>query len=282
MEALGESEARIEIGSYVSTCKALVVEQLPKALVLGNDFLRQTRAVINYDEGTITLQKGSETTTIHFRKDLNPSQSNEPTASLTCTLDTPQEIVTAETAPIKVVLARDYRLTPGVVTTIELTTDKPLNLTELYSYTFELNTKLTTEKHITIMGDLKESNGALKIDLALTAYKSPSLFQHCTLGYLHPAAPNKKTEVLLYNETDTPRVTPEDHNINKDLTDEQKQQFLSLLSEFTDVFAKRPEDIGRTNLVQGTGSNTNQAKAIQNITKRKRNNRPTDPRDVKK
>lgn len=46
------------------------------------------------------------------------------------------------------------------------------------------------------------------------------------------------------------KVTLENHKINKDLLQEQEAELKDLLSEYADIFANQPEQMGRTNLVE--------------------------------
>lgn len=262
VEVLGESPVKIQIGGKSIKCTALVVADLPKGLILGNEFLVQNNVVLDYHKGIVKLGNGPDAASVYFMQNHTNRSQADPSPHFVGTLEylvehdrlpyAEGEMAQGENSvqnPIKVSVAADYKLIPGAVSTISLMTDKPIHAS-LDQYSFEINTKLMYQKHLMVMSALKENEGGLEIEVVQSAYGVPPLFRNCTLGYLHKDRQEQDQLLLLYNEINNPKITSTEHDINTDLTGEQKEQLLSLLTEFTDIFANRPEDMGRTDLVQ--------------------------------
>ncbi|EFA13152.1 uncharacterized protein LOC107398436 [Tribolium castaneum] len=63
---LGIAKVKIELGNFKTEIDAIVVEKLPKPVILGTEFLHKFRACVNFDEGSIKLRNGFNKVTLHF------------------------------------------------------------------------------------------------------------------------------------------------------------------------------------------------------------------------
>ncbi|EFA12073.1 hypothetical protein TcasGA2_TC006880 [Tribolium castaneum] len=63
---LGIVKVKIELGNFKTEIDAIVVEKLPKPVILRTKFLHKFRACVNFDDGSIKLRNGFDNVTLHF------------------------------------------------------------------------------------------------------------------------------------------------------------------------------------------------------------------------
>lgn len=132
---IGEIEVIVKFGNSKETCKTLIIEDLPKPLILGTTFLKNNKAMIDFGESMVHLKE----TSIHFQ-----NQHVHTNTSFTALDD-------GEPRTYKLKCAKDYILRPNIEIKIKLEVDTPnLENIALEEYDFEEEDEYLRRKGIII------------------------------------------------------------------------------------------------------------------------------------
>ena len=239
LAVLGQVSVPIKIQSNLYECEAHVISNLGYDLVLGRDFLRKTKAVINLGDNTLRLQQDDEQAT-------NTAPSYTVRAVATFVIPPRSEVV----IPGK--LQGDAACALGQVETFP-------RLVERYQL-----------HGAAVLARASPSN-TVPVRLLNPTSKPTTIYRETTLGVFQEcgegvAVINLDKEDASSGQPNCAQIHTEQRKSsesfvdlsNSNLTSVQKSQLADLLQEFRDVFALKPEELGRTSLIQheiDTGDN---------------------------
>ena len=230
MAVRGILKTNISIAGGNYPCEFRVIEGVEYCGVLGRDFLRATRANIDFDEYTLQLK---DETPVTFSEDLLSVIASE-------TYVIPPQSETVIPAKIK------SNVQPGTIGLIESTA--------------RLAGRYELQGAAALVKVAKDESVPFR--LINPTNKPVTLYKGASLGTFSEA--DGDPDVIPVGECNTIQPSqqePDDVPVDLQgsaLTPEQQEQLKALLKEYRDIFAVKPEELGSTDLVQhhiDTGDN---------------------------
>jgi hypothetical protein len=225
---LGKTVIDVNIGEKIYKIDFLIVETLPRDIILGTSFLVSERATLDFD-----------------RRELCLTHSNR----------VPFELSAHESVVIKQGIKRNYKVSLAGNNVIVANEDSYINVNflgendineeELKDSIFVPNEHFMLTHRCKILPDL----GKRQVLIQLQGYPTKKLFEGTVVGHLVPPIA-EQTPSYIVIEDNAPENTPITYNVNESLNKEEKEALQTLLSDFRDVFATKTSEMGFTNLVE--------------------------------
>jgi hypothetical protein len=225
---LGKTVIDVNIGEKIYKIDFLIVETLPRDIILGTSFLVSERATLDFD-----------------RRELCLTHSNR----------VPFELSAHESVVIKQGIKRNYKVSLAGNNVIVANEDSYINVNflgendineeELKDSIFVPNEHFMLTHRCKILPDL----GKRQVLIQLQGYPTKKLFEGTVVGHLVPPIA-EQTPSYIVIEDNAPENTPITYNVNDSLNKEEKEALQTLLSDFRDVFATKTSEMGFTNLVE--------------------------------
>lgn len=272
IQPLGTGEIFIELGELKGRKSVLVVENLSKPLILGNDFLDKNNAEINYGTKTVRLTKNDATVTLDFgpteftncisTMKINPVKSASNQSTQTQTENEEEglpEINLIQENPInifhneihKVCASNDIVLKPETYSQVALNLPVDVTVTDLSNYEFIEKDEFLRPRGILLYEGPDLNKNTWTVHATTKKTNSQKIYKGTTIGYLQRKTNHNLNELsVLQIEDDEEVVTLEDHKIGHIKDEKLKNLFKETLLEFSDVFSKTPKYMGKTNLVE--------------------------------
>lgn len=223
VSVIGETIEKIKIARKWFSVKFLVIENLPRPMILGTEFLSEHGVIIDFKNSIISMNDGNQRLNI-------PLKRHQETVCFTMTNDETKNNPQLK----KFTLRKDIRLKENEIMRL------PIN--KKTDEIFIPNDKFALKKGLIISAENKN---------LVIHYKRAAplrLFKGTTLGYWEPI-PEIRDNLMLYVEEEDD-VTAADHHISTRLTTTQQAQIATLLSEYKHVFAKSVRKMGFTKIAE--------------------------------
>lgn len=249
LPVLGSTRLNVKIKNFTTTVKALVIEQSPKPLILGMNFLLKHQSNINFQDCSITLNPNKSNSTRIF---FNKSFVDEPwktinTVTFNNYLD---DIQLAESKNYnKLVILSDVEIQPQETVVIKLEIDKLSDSVANKPCEFKLHDAFFVKHKLIPIKGVSSHNGKWKIKIKSRNPITTRLFAGTSIGHFYEVQPgNNYNFIGTLDVCENPAV--ESHDINTELTATQQHAVKNLIQEYKDIFATSFSEIGFTDFVQ--------------------------------
>ena len=242
LPVLGQATLPFLIGETVYTFDVLVIDNLTYPVVLGRDFLMQFGSVIDLQGHTLILGTAPPVT-------LHSSVSSVS--------------VTNNDTPVTVHAFATYILPPLSESVIPVypKSSLPVGNTGL----IEPNSQIATRYHVcgaSQLVSLSEQH-TFPFRVLNPTNKPVTIYRCSTMGTFTPSAASMSVIATADTPSESSPLLEDEETVPLDLSettldDHQITQLKSLIAEYRDIFALKPEELGRTGLIQhriDTGDN---------------------------
>lgn len=238
IESVGQKTISVRIGQFKTQCTALVLRHVPTPFILGNNFIKQNKGVINYDDNFISFNN----TKIYLNAPHQIVENIDSLESEINRLNTIQPII-PENKPVKVTLLESITVAAGENSIIKCSS--PLNVEK---YKLIPNNKILTTKKIELVSYSPKSNNCFEVIILSYAQTPTKLIEGTTIAYLVKRENAQMHNIFtLDNYIKTQTISTDEISVDH-LSLEERQVFNQLISDFSNVFASNNNDLGFTNL----------------------------------
>lgn len=252
ISAIGKTSIIVEIGDFKTECTALVLDCMPNSFILGYNFLKNNRAVIDFSTKKIVFKSKEQ--------ELGDDLGNRENVDAAYNAENNRESIEDEYIRLgnieqdrpriesdKIICASDTIIEPHKTVEVqvcfkndifEITTND-----DLQTYLFIENVNNSIKKKCTVIGCPKYFNNQLIISLHNRSLQPVKIPEHMTIGIIKKQTNTPKTCFNVVEATKNLQF-----QINEALTDCQKLELEQLLDEFSDIFADDTRSMGFTHV----------------------------------
>ncbi|CAG2220646.1 unnamed protein product [Mytilus edulis] len=249
IDILGKTQLSICIGQEVGIQSVLVARDLAQECILGVDFMRAHKLIIDFD----TMALKTKTTNICLKKG---------NANLACNI---------KSAKTEIIPAGHEKIIDGKLVVAK---GRGEIMTTNYVGIIESKLRQTNEKPVLLARSLVTSQN-LTVPLRVANFSSEdvTIYKNTTLGIFSTIDEDFDKDKGVCGAVNSSTVctgirnTIDNMHVDCSLNLEQKGRLNSLLEEYSSIFSKGPADLGRTSLVKHhieTGSSCPLRQGIQN------------------
>lgn len=239
---IGNSKICITVGNQQFFCEALVLEEMPRKIILGTGFLVQHGAIIDYSGSCVELMNHEGRVKIPFKNNEEGDKSN-----VLFIEDEETENIIHE-FPVK--LNTDVTICPNETINVSATTNINFNGATQCNTTMVPNETWMRNKKLIITKTIRTSRSKILVEIKSKAHIVTRLFKGTTLGHMSVQRVREPTPYILLCDEGTPDQHSPDYNINKNLNSNERRKMEKLLKKYEDVFSTDTKSMGFTTLTQ--------------------------------